>query len=153
MAALFSGVDEGLVKGWADWHGEVVDRKAVAQDETLAALKDTLDKILERNPDGPLRDMRKEHWYSMSLLPASERRRVHWQNRSRRREQIKKIWGQNWESLLDPSKRFPQRTRYLALTVFRIRSVGRNGYPSLGLPLGPGQGRTGCPTGSSSSPT
>jgi hypothetical protein len=30
MAALFSGVDEGLVKRWADWHGEVVDRKAVA---------------------------------------------------------------------------------------------------------------------------
>jgi hypothetical protein len=96
--------------------------------------------------------MRKEHWYSMSPLPVSERRHFHWQNRSRRREQITNIWGQNWESLLDPSKRFPQRTRYLALTVFRIRSVGRNGYPSLGLPLGPGQGRTGCPTGSSGSP-
>jgi hypothetical protein len=91
MAALFSGVDEGLVKGWADWHGEVIDRKAVAQDETLAALKDTLNKILDRNPDGPLRDIT-EHWYSTSLLPASERWRVHWQNRSRRRHQITEIW-------------------------------------------------------------
>jgi hypothetical protein len=41
------------VKGWADWHGEVSDSKSFQQDETLTALKDTLDQILASNPDGP----------------------------------------------------------------------------------------------------
>ncbi|KAA8914376.1 hypothetical protein FN846DRAFT_902086 [Sphaerosporella brunnea] len=45
MATILSGIDEGLVKTWADWHGEVVDRKTVEQDENLAALKDILHTI------------------------------------------------------------------------------------------------------------
>jgi hypothetical protein len=51
MRVLFSGVDEALIKGWADWHGEVIDSKSFQQDETLTALKDTLDEILDSNPD------------------------------------------------------------------------------------------------------
>ncbi|KAA8902294.1 hypothetical protein FN846DRAFT_908587 [Sphaerosporella brunnea] len=87
MAALFPGIDEDLVRKWADWHGEVVDRKAVKQDETLAALKDILDTILKRNPDGSLRDIPKEYWG---------------------REQVTQIWGHKWESLLDPKSELLQ---------------------------------------------
>jgi hypothetical protein len=60
MRVLFSGVDEALIKGWGDWHGEVIDSKSFRQDETLTALKDTLDGILENNLDGPLKNIRNE---------------------------------------------------------------------------------------------
>jgi hypothetical protein len=100
MRVLFSGVDEALIKGWADWHSEVIDSKSFQQDETLTALKDTLDEILESNPDGPLKNIRNEDWYSSSLVPASERRRFHWQNSIKRQDQITKIWGRNWGSFL-----------------------------------------------------
>jgi hypothetical protein len=117
---LLSGVDEALVKGWADWHGEVLDSKSFQQDETLNALKDTLDAILASNPDGPLKNMRDEDWYSSSLVPASERRRFHWQNTVKRQDQITKIWGRNWGSLLDPSMIFQYSlsTSSLALTAY-----------------------------------
>jgi hypothetical protein len=84
MRVLFSGVDEALIKGWADGHGEVIDSKSFQQDETLTAVKDTLDEILESNSDGPLKNIRNEDWYSSSLVPASERRRFHWQNSIKR---------------------------------------------------------------------
>jgi hypothetical protein len=121
MRVLFSGVDEALVKGWADWHGEVLDSKSYQQDETLNALKETLDAILASNPDGPLKNIRDEDWYSSSLVPASDRRRSHWQNAIKRQDQITKIWGMNWGSLLDPSKIFQYSlsTRSLALTEYR----------------------------------
>jgi hypothetical protein len=93
MRVLFSGVDEALIKGWADWHGEVIDSKSFQQDETLTALKDTLDEILASNPDGPLKNIRNEDWYSSSLVPASERRRFHWQSSIKRQDQNHKNLG------------------------------------------------------------
>jgi hypothetical protein len=69
-------------------------------------------ELRDKQPTEPFRDISSEHWYEEQLVPASERKRKHWNNKELRKRQVAELWGEGWQKVFDPGKTLPCSISY-----------------------------------------